>query len=152
MSINFLQQDVPDQATKIRVYDANIDNMLTTKDIQLDNFVFKKHLEIQQLVSPTTDIDAAGANNLYIITQPFTTPHTTNNTTSFIILNFNTQPTGAKACINLNLNTYGGGAAGLPIVTGRTLSAQRYEVTVINLGTTDLAGPLIITAESTYFI
>ena len=152
MSAQFLNQSTKHPNANIRVLDAIVDNSLTTNDLQINKYIFKKHLKIEQQTSPVTDVDANYKEHLYIVTQPLTTPHSTNNFTKFKITSWDTQPTGSLPCININTNLYNG-TTGLPIVTGKILPNNEYEVTIVNVHPSeDLNGPMVITAELIYFI
>jgi len=152
MSAQFLNQSIKHPNANIRVLDAVIDNSVNTKDLQITGYVMKKHFKIEQTTSPTTDVNANYKDNLYISTMPLTTPHSTNNFTKFKITYWDTQPTGSLPCINLNTNLYNG-TTGLPIVTGKILPNNEYEVTIVNVHPSeDLNGPMVITAEIVYLI
>ena len=152
MSAQFLNQSTKHPNANIRVLDAIIDNSVNTKDLQISGYLMKKHLKIDQETSPVSDVIANYNDNLYIVTQPLTTPHSTNNFTKFKITYWDTQPTGSYACININTNSYNG-TTGLPIVTGQILPNNEYEVTIVNVhNNEDLNGSLIITAEIVYLI
>ena len=152
MSAQFLNQVTKHPNANIRVLDAIVDNALNTQDLQINGYILKKHLKIEQQTSPTTDVIANYNDNLYIVTMPLTTPHSTNNFTKFKITYWDTQPTGSYPCINLNTNLYNG-TTGLPIVTGKILANNEYEVTIVNVHPSeDLNGAMVITAEIVYFI
>ena len=88
MSSKYLSQSVPNANINIRVNDAVIDNSVATKDLQINQYIFKKHVIVNQLTSPTTSVNANYKANLTINTMPFSTPHSNNNTTTFLIDNY----------------------------------------------------------------
>ncbi len=152
MSFQYLNQFKPQYNKNGRLNDLSIDNSIQTNDLQINQYTFNKVLLINQSTSPTTSIDATYKNHLRIVTQPFTTPHSNNNITSFIITSFDTQSTGSYPNININIQDYQG-SQGLPIVTGKILPNNQYEITVVNIHKNeDLNGAIVITADLTYLI
>tara|TARA_R110002153_G_scaffold25979_3_gene81896 strand:- start:2496 stop:2951 length:456 start_codon:yes stop_codon:yes gene_type:complete len=150
MSAQYLNQSVPNQNVNIRVNDAVVDKSVATKDLQINNFLFKKHTILTQTTSPTTSIDANYKVNLTINTQTFTTPHTNNNSTTFLITSYDCSL--ATDNVNVSIQRYNG-TTGLPIITGRCLDANQYEITIINLhNSQDLNGTFRISAEITYLL
>tara|TARA_R110000823_G_scaffold117517_2_gene241058 strand:- start:129 stop:584 length:456 start_codon:yes stop_codon:yes gene_type:complete len=148
MSSLFLNQSVPNKSVNIRVNDAVIDNSVVTNDLQINNYFFEKCIVVTQAISPTTTIDALNNRNLLINTQTFTTPHTTNNFTSFLVTNFDCA---SGAVIDVNIQKYSG--TGLPIVTGIIADDNNYQITIINLHTTtDLDNTFQLSLESKYFV
>lgn len=152
MSFQYLNQFKPQYNKNGRLNDLIIDNSIITNDLQINQYTFNKVLLINQSTSATTSVDANYKNHLRIVTQPFSTPHSNNNITSFIITNFDTQPTGSYPNININIQDYQG-TQGLPIVTGKILPNNQYEISVVNIHKNEnLNGAFIITANLTYLI
>ena len=150
MSSQYLNQSVPNQDINIRVNDAIIDKSVATKDLQINNFLFKKHSILNQITSPTTSINANYKNVLTINTQTFTTPHSANNSTTFLITNYDCSL--ATDNVNISIQRYNG-TTGLPIITGRCLDNNQYEITIINLHQNqDLNGTFRISVEITYLL
>ena len=150
MSIQYLSQSYPNQNVNIRVNDAIMDGSVVTKDIQINNFLFKKHVVLNQITSPTSSVNANYKNVLTINTQSFTTPHSNNNSTSFLITNYDCSL--ATDNVNVSIQRYNG-STGLPIITGRCLDNNEYEITIINLHQNqDLNGTFRISAEITYLL
>ena len=150
MSSQYLNQSVPNQDINIRVNDAIIDKSVATKDLQINNFLFKKHSILNQITSPTTSINANYKNVLTINTQTFTTPHSANNSTTFLITNYDCSL--ATDNVNVSIQRYNG-TTGLPIITGRCLDNNQYEITIINLHQNqDLNGTFRISVEITYLL
>ena len=150
MSSQYLNQSVPNQNINTRCNDAIVDNVLATKDLQINNFLFKKHTILTQTTSPTTSINANYKVNLTINTQIFTTPHSSNNSTTFLITNYDVSL--ATDYVNLSIQRYNG-TTGLPIITGRCLDANQYEITIINLhNSQDLNGTFRISADLSYSV
>ena len=150
MSSRYLQQSIPNQNINTRSHDAIVDNVLATKDLQINNFLFKKHTILTQTTSPTTSINANYKVNLTINTQTFTTPHSSNNSTTFLITNYDCSL--ATDYVNLSIQRYNG-TTGLPIITGRCLDANQYEITIINLhNSQDLNGTFRISTDLSYSI
>tara|TARA_R110000751_G_scaffold38680_1_gene92660 strand:- start:1320 stop:1775 length:456 start_codon:yes stop_codon:yes gene_type:complete len=148
MSSLFLNQSVPNKSVNIRVNDAVIDSSVVTQDLQINNYFYEKCIVVNQAISPTTTIDALNNRNLLINTQTFTTPHTTNNFTSFLVTNFDCA---SGAVIDVNIQKYSG--TGLPIVTGIIADDNNYQITIINLHTTtDLDNTFQLSLESKYFV
>ena len=148
MSSLFLNQSVPNKNVNIRVNDAVIDNTIVTNDLQINNYFFEKCIVVNQLTSPTTTIDALNNRNLLINTQTFTTSHSNNNFTSFLVTNFDCR---SGAVIDVNIQKYSG--TGLPIVTGIIADDNNYQITIINLHqNTDLDSTFELSLESKYFV
>ena len=148
MSSLFLNQSVPNKSVNIRVNDAVIDSSVVTQDLQINNYFYEKCIVVNQATSPTTTIDALNNRNLLINTQTFTTPHTTNNFTSFLVTNFDCA---SGAVIDVNIQKYSG--TGLPIVTGIIADDNNYQITIINLHqNTDLDSTFQLSLESKYFV
>ena len=148
MSSLFLNQSVPNKSVNIRVNDAVIDSSVVTQDLQINNYFYEKCIVVNQAISPTTTIDALNNRNLLINTQTFTTPHTTNNFTSFLVTNFDCA---SGAVIDVNIQKYSG--TGLPIVTGIIADDNNYQITIINLHqNTDLDNTFQLSLESKYFV
>ena len=129
MSSQYLNQTVPNQNINIRVNDAIIDKSVLTKDLQINQFLYKKHTILTQATNPTTSVNANYKANLTINTQTFTTPHSNNNSTSFVVNNF--ECSGNGAVVRVDIQQYLG--SGLPIVTGRCDAGNLYEITIINI-------------------
>ena len=150
MSAQYLNQSVPNQNVNIRVNDAIIDKSLVTKDLQINQYLFKKHSILTQATSPTTSVDANFKANLTINTQSFTTPHSNNNFTTFLITSYDCSL--ATDNVNVSIQRYNG-TTGLPIITGRCLDNNQYEITIINLHKNeDLNGTFRISAQITYLV
>ena len=146
----YLNQSIPNQNVNIRVHDAIIDSSVVTKDLQVNQYVFKKHSILNQVTSPVTSVDANYKTNLTINTMSFTTPHTTNNSTTFLITSYDRSL--ATDNVNVSIQRYNG-TTGLPIITGRCLDNNQYEITIINLhNSQDLNGTFRISAEITYLL
>ena len=136
MSSQYLNQNSKNGNVNIRINDSQIDNDLTVGRASSFNHstfngdIFKTSATNQQLTLPTTSIDANFKNRLIINTQIFTTPHSTNNSTSFIVNNF--ECSGNDKVVRVDIQQYLG--TGLPIVTGRcSASGNLYEITIINI-------------------
>tara|TARA_R110002126_G_scaffold101226_1_gene233268 strand:+ start:173 stop:499 length:327 start_codon:yes stop_codon:yes gene_type:complete len=99
-----------------------------------------------QLTSPTTDVPSGGFNHYEIITQNFTTPHSSNNTTTFIVTE---TPLGVNTFVDVNMNFYSG-TDGLPIVKHNIRGYDgALEITIINLHQNqDLNGYFRITVSA----
>tara|TARA_R110000772_G_C13157647_1_gene425658 strand:+ start:275 stop:727 length:453 start_codon:yes stop_codon:yes gene_type:complete len=150
MSSRYLNQSVPNQNVNIRVHDAIIDNSVVTKDLQINQYIFKKHTILTQATSPTTSVDANYKTNLTINTIAFSTPHSNNNTTTFKITSYDCSL--ATDNVNVSIQRYNG-TTGLPIISGRCLDNNEYEITIINLHKNeDLSGTFRISAEITYLV
>jgi hypothetical protein len=150
MSAQYLNQSVPNQSVNIRVNDAIIDNSVVSKDLQINQYLFKKHVILNQITSPTSSVNANYKPNLTINTQTFTTPHSANNSTTFLITSYDCSL--ATDNVNVSIQRYNG-TTGLPIITGRCLDANHYEITIINLhNSQDLNGTFRISAEITYLL
>lgn len=149
MSSQYLNQSIKSNVN-IRVNDAVIDNSVATKDLQINQFLYKKHTILTQATSPTTTIDANYGVNLTINTQTFTTPHSSNNSTTFLITSYDCSL--ATDNVNVSIQRYNG-TTGLPIITGRCLDSNQYEITIINLHQNqDLNGTFRISTELTYLV
>ena len=135
MSAQYLNQSTKTGNVNIRVNDAQIDNDLTCGRASSFNHstfngdIFKTSATNNQLTSPTTAIDANFKKRLIINTQTFTTPHSNNNSTSFIVNNF--ECSGNDKVVRVDIQQYLG--SGLPIVTGRCDAGNIYEITIINI-------------------
>ena len=150
MSSKYLSQSVPNANINIRVHDAIIDNSVVSNDLQINQFLYKKHTILTQATSPTTSVNANYKTNLTINTQAFSTPHSNNNATTFLITNYDCSL--ATDNVNVSIQRYNG-TTGLPIITGRCLDNNQYEVTIINLHKNeDLSGTFRISAELTYLV
>ena len=150
MSSQYLNQSVPNQNVNIRVNDAVVDKSVATKDLQINQYIFKKHVVINQATNPTTSVDANYKANLTINTQTFTTPHSSNNSTTFSITSYDCSL--ATDNVNVSIQRYNG-TTGLPIITGRCLDNNIYEITIINLHKSqDLNGTFRLSAEITYLL
>lgn len=121
--------------TAIHISSAQIDDSLTCGTASSFNHstfngdIFKSSATNQQLTSPTTAIDANFKKRLIINTQTFTTPHSSNNSTSFVVNNF--ECSGNDKVVRVDIQQYLG--TGLPIVTGRCDAGNLYEITIINI-------------------
>tara|TARA_R110002126_G_scaffold7019_1_gene35166 strand:+ start:67 stop:528 length:462 start_codon:yes stop_codon:yes gene_type:complete len=153
MSSQYLNQPNKN-ATAINVGSANVYDSLTCggatglNDTTFNGRIYKASSTISQLTSPTTTIDANFARNLIINTQIFTTPHSNNNSTSFLVTNFDCQ---SGTVVNVNIQKYSG--TGLPIVTGIIADDNNYQITIINLHkNTDLDNTFELSLESKEFI
>ena len=150
MSSQYLNQSVPNTNVNIRINDAVFDSSVVTKDLQINNFLFKKHVVINQITNPTTSVNANYKTNLTINTQTFTTTHSNNNTTTFLITSYDCSL--ATDNVNVSIQRYNG-TTGLPIITGRCLDNNQYEITIINLHQNqDLNGTFRISVEITYLL
>jgi hypothetical protein len=150
MSSQYLNQSVPNANINIRVNDAVVDSSVVTKDLQINQYIFKKHDIVNQITSPTTSVNANYKTNLTINTMAFTTPHSNNNATTFLITSYDCSL--ATDNVNISIQRYNG-TTGLPIITGRCLDNNQYEVTIINLHKNeDLNGTFRISAEITYLV
>ena len=149
MSAQFLNQTAINPSANIRVFDAVIDNALSAKDLEINQYLYKKSLVLTQTNSPTTPVQANYQSNLTINTQTFTTPHSSNNTTSFIIDAYDCS--ASTDVVNVAIQRYSG-TTGFPIVTGRCLDNNQYHVFITNLHSSeDLNGTLRLSVELTYF-
>ena len=150
MSSKYLNQPTPNPNINIRVNDAVMDSSVVTKDLQVNQYIFKKHVILTQATNPTTSVNANYKNCLTINTQTFTTPHSSNNSTTFLITNYDCSL--ATDNVNVSIQRYNG-TTGLPIITGRCLDNNQYEITIINLHQNqDLNGTFRISAEITYLL
>jgi hypothetical protein len=134
MSAQYLNQPNKN-STAIHVSLAQIDDSLTCgsscglNNTTINGNIFKSSATNQQLTSPTTAIDANFKKRLIINTQTFTTPHSSNNSTSFDVTNF--ECSGNGKVVRVDIQQYLG--SGLPIVTGRCDAGNLYEITIINI-------------------
>lgn len=134
MSSQYLNQPNKN-STQIRVGSAQIDTSLTCGNASSFNHstfngdIFKTSVELNQTTSPTTDINADFHKRLIINTQTFTTPHSNNSSTSFVVNNF--ECSGNDKVVRVDIQEYLG--SGLPIVTGRCDAGNLYEITIINI-------------------
>tara|TARA_R110001599_G_scaffold170870_1_gene361208 strand:+ start:1433 stop:1888 length:456 start_codon:yes stop_codon:yes gene_type:complete len=150
MSAQYLNQPVPNPNVNIRINDAVFDSSVVTKDLQINQYLFKKHTILTQTTSPTSSVNANYKNVLTINTQTFTTPHSSNNSTTFLITSYDCSL--ATDNVNVSIQRYNG-TTGLPIITGRCLDANQYEITIINLhNSQDLNGTFRISAQITYLL
>ena len=154
MSSQYLNQPNKN-STQIRVGSAQIDSSLTCGNASSFNHstfngdIFKTSATNQQLTSPTTAIDANFKKRLIINTQTFTTPHSNNNSTSFVVNNF--ECSGNDAVVRVDIQQYLG--TGLPIVTGRCDTGNLYEITIINVHSSqDLNSTFRLSLELEEFI
>ena len=150
MSSQFLNQTVPNRNANIRCNDFIADSSTVTKDLQINQYLYKKHVVLNQITSPTTSVSANYKAFLTINTQTFTTPHTNNNSTTFLITSYDCSL--ATDNVTVSIQRYNG-TTGLPIITGRCLDNNIYEITIINLhNSQDLNGSFRISAEITYLL
>lgn len=150
MSSQYLNQSVVNQDVNLRVYDAVVDNSVVSKDLQINQYIFKKHVVLNQITNPTTSVNANYKANLTINTQTFTTPHSSNNSTTFSITNYDCSL--ATDNVSVSIQRYNG-TTGLPVITGRCMDNNTYEITIINLhNSQDLNGTFRISAEITYLL
>ena len=150
MSSQFLNQTVPNPNVNIRCNDFIAESSTVTKDLQINQYLFKKHVVLNQITSPTTSVSANYKAFLTINTQTFTTPHTNNNSTTFLITSYDCSLSTDN--VNVSIQRYNG-TTGLPIITGRCLDNNIYEITIINLhNNQDLNGSFRISAEITYLL
>ena len=148
MSAQFLNQLTRNSNANIKCNDIIADSSVVTHDLQINNYFFEKCIVVNQLTSPTTTIDALNNRNLLINTQIFTTPHSSNNSTSFLVTNFDCA---SGAVIDVNIQKYNG--TGLPIVTGIIADDNNYQITIINLhSNTDLDNSFQLSLESKFFV
>ena len=153
MSSQYLNQPNKN-STEIRINNAQIDGSLTVgtaaslNNTTLNGRVYKQSSTVTQTTSPTTTVDANFGRNLLINTMPFTTPHSSNNFTSFLVTNFDC-PSGSV--INVTIQRYNG--TGLPIVTGIIAGPNDYQITIINIHqNTDLDSAFELSLESKEFV
>ena len=134
MSSQYLNQPNKN-STAINVGSANVYDSLTCggatglNQTTFNGRIYKSSSTLSQLTSPTTTIDANFARNLLINTQIFTTPHSNNNSTSFVVNNY--ECSGNGKVVRVAIQEYLG--TGLPIVTGRCDAGNLYEITIINV-------------------
>ena len=141
--------------TAIHVASAQIDDSLTCGNACSFNHstfngdIFKTSATNQQLTSPTTSIDANFKKRLIINTQTFTTPHSNNNSTSFVVNNF--ECSGNDKVVRVDIQEYLG--SGLPIITGRCDAGNQYEITIINIhASADLNSTFRLSLELQEFV
>ena len=153
MSSQYLNQ-LTKNLTQIRINNAQIDGDLTVgRAAALNNTTLNGRLYIPsstvtQTTGPTTTVDANFARNILINTQIFTTPHSNNNFTSFLVTNFDCP---AGAVVDVNIQRYSG--TGLPIVTGIIAGTNDYQITIINVHhNTDLDSAFELSLESKEFV
>lgn len=152
MSSQYLNQSVKNQNVNIHVNDAVVQNSLTTNDLSVNNFLFKKHTVINQASGATSSVDATYKVNLIINTQTFTTPHSTNNSTSFIITNYDVTGSAGDV-VNVSIQKYSG-STGLPMVSGVISNSNnnQYTVNIINLHHNEnLNGTFRLAVELSFF-
>lgn len=150
MSSQYLNQSTKNGNVNIRVNDAVVDSSVVTKDLQINQYIFKKHSILNQITNPTTSVNANYKANLTINTQTFTTPHSSNNSTSFLITSYDCSL--ATDNVIASIQRYNG-TTGLPIITGKCLDNNEYEITIINLHQNqDLNGSFRISTEITYLV
>ena len=128
MSSQYLNQSGPNQNVNIRINDAVVDSSVVTKDLQINQYLYKKHVVLNQITNPTTSVNANYKPNLTINTQIFTTPHSANNTTTFLITSYDCSL--ATDNVDVSIQRYNG-TTGLPMITGRCLDNNQYEITII---------------------
>ena len=149
MSAQFLNQSAINPSVNIKVFDAIIDNVANVQDLEVNQYLYKKALVLTQSNSPTTPVQANYQSNLTINTQTFSTPHSSNNTTSFIIDSYDCSSN--TDVVNIAIQRYNG-TTGFPIVTGRCLDNNQYHVFITNLHQNeDLNGTFRLSVEMTYF-
>jgi len=148
MSSQYLNQLTRNSNANIRCNDIVADSSVVTQDLQINGLFFEKCIVVNQATSPTTTIDALNNRNLLINTQIFTTPHSNNNFTSFLVTNLDCA---SGAVIDVNIQKYSG--TGLPIVTGVIADDNNYQITIINLHqNTDLDNSFQLSLESKFFV
>ncbi len=148
MSAQYLNQLTRNRNANIKCNDIVADGSVLTQDLQINGLFYEKCILVNQATSPTTTIDALNNRNLLINTQAFTTPHSSNNFTSFLVTNFDCA---SGAVIDVNIQKYSG--TGLPIVTGIIADDNNYQITVINIHqNTDLDSTFQLSLESKYFV
>ena len=143
MSSQYLNQSAPNESINIRCHDAIIDNNLT-----VSGALFKESNTVSQSTSPTTSINVNYARNLIINTQTFTTPHSSNNSTSFLLTNY-AVTSNVNIGVSVNLLKYSG-TTGLPIVVGKISNTDNneYTITIINLHSSEnLNGTVKLSVE-----
>tara|TARA_R110000796_G_scaffold66891_3_gene153724 strand:- start:763 stop:1263 length:501 start_codon:yes stop_codon:yes gene_type:complete len=162
MSAQFFQQSTPSQNTFARCFNINCDEHIETSSIQSQKSIVNSSLTINgnlekratkfiQQTNATTNIDVNFNNNVWIETKTFTTPHSSNNTTSFLLQNFTGFTlVGTHTVINMNLVQYLG-TTGQPILTGKRVGDYDWEITIINVHQNqDLNGIFFISGEKYY--
>ena len=150
MSAQYLNQIVPNKDVNIRANDVIIDNVINTKDLQINNFFYKTSHTVNQTTSATTSVDASYKTNVTINTMTFTTPHSSNNITKFLVTYYDCSTvTDVVSCAIQRYN----GTTGQPIITGRCLDDNQYEISIINIHKNeDLNGTFRLSLELTYFL
>ena len=150
MSAKYFQQSVPNKSTNIRSDDIICDNSLATNDLTINQYLFKKTLTLNQQTNATNSVNANYKPNLNINTQTFTTPHSNNNVTSFLITSYDCSL--ATDNVNVSIQRYNG-TTGLPIVVGKCLDNNQYQVSIINLHQNqDLNGTFRLSVELSYSV
>tara|TARA_R110002110_G_scaffold7776_7_gene39331 strand:+ start:330 stop:782 length:453 start_codon:yes stop_codon:yes gene_type:complete len=150
MSAQYLNQIVPNKDVNIRANDVIIDNVINTKDLQINNFFYKTSHTVNQTTSATTSVDASYKTNVTINTMTFTTPHSSNNITKFIVTYYDCST--VTDVVSCSIQRYNG-TTGQPIITGRCLDDSQYEISIINLHQNeDLNGTFRLSLELTYFL
>jgi FlaG/FlaF family flagellin (archaellin) len=149
MSAQFLNQSTKNPSANVRLFDAIIDNSLNANDLEINQYLYKKSLVLNQTDGATYPVQANYQSNLTINTQTFTTPHSNNNTTTFIIDAYDcSAPTDV---VNIAIQRYNG-TTGNPIVTGRCLDNNQYSVKITNLHKSeDLNVSFRLSVELCYF-
>ena len=138
MSAQYLNQPNKN-STAINVGSAHIYDSLTCGDTTglnnttFNGAIFKISSTFNQITSPTTNVDVNYARNLIINTLTLTTPHSSNNSTSFTITNYNAT-SSEDAVVRVNLLKYSG-TEGFPIIVGKISNTDNneYYITIINL-------------------
>jgi hypothetical protein len=159
MSSQYLNQSIKN-TTSIRVNNAQIDTALTVgantglNDTTFNGAVFKASTVFNQITSPTTTVDVNFQRNLIINTQTLTTPHSSNNSTSFLLTSYDATSATDIKVVRVNLLKYSG-STGLPIVVGKISNTDnnQYTITVINLHHNEnLNGTIKLSVELVDFI
>jgi hypothetical protein len=149
MSAQYLNQITKNGNVNIKVYDAIVDNAMNTNDLEINQYLFKKSLVITQSGGATSPVQANYQPNLIINTQTFTTPHSNNNTTSFVIDAYDCS--ASTDVVNVAIQRYNG-TTGNPIISGKCLDNNQYSITITNLHSNeDLNGTFRISVELCYF-
>ena len=149
MSAQFLNQITKTGNVNIKVYDAIIDNSMSANDLEINQYFYKKALVLTQSTSPTSPVQANYQPNLIINTQTFTTPHSSNNTTTFIIDSYDCS--ADTDVVHIAIQRYNG-TTGNPIVSGVCKDNNQYSVKITNLHPSeDLNGSFRLSVELCYF-
>jgi FlaG/FlaF family flagellin (archaellin) len=149
MSAQYLNQTTKNGNVNIKVYDAIVDNALNANDLEINQYFFKKSLVLNQTVGATSPVQANYQSNLTINTQTFTTPHSNNNTTSFVIDAYDCS--ASTDVVHVAIQRYNG-TTGNPIVSGKCLDNNQYSITITNLHSNeDLNGSFRLSVELCYF-